>query len=60
MGHRWLNPVSGATYSIICNAVYEPDLSPVVVFLDETGVIFVRPTARFLDGRLTYLGPPVD
>jgi hypothetical protein len=60
IGHRWLHRANGQTYSIVCNATYEPDLSPVVVYLDEDGRLWVRPTVRFLDGRFQYLGPPED
>ncbi len=45
----------GGLYRVIGEGIWEPDRSPVILYDDETGQVWVRPKAEFEDGRFTAL-----
>ena len=45
----------GGLYRVLLDGIWEPDRSPVVIYEDETGQIWVRPEAEFHDGRFEAL-----
>lgn len=61
MGVIWKHKNGGA-YRIVCTALNEADLKPMVVYQNvETSQVWVRPADEFLDGRFTttqYRDPP--
>lgn len=48
----------GGLYRVLAEGTLETDRSPVVIYDDAEGTIWVRPTAEFDDGRFTALVPP--
>lgn len=45
----------GGLYRLLYEGVYEPDRSPVAIYDDAEGTIWVRPLEEFNDGRFTPL-----
>jgi hypothetical protein len=45
----------GGLYRILAEGVWEPDRSPVVVYDDAAGTVWVRPKDEFEDGRFEVL-----
>ena len=45
----------GGLYRVIGHAVWEPDRSPVVIYDDAEGTLWVRPRETFEDGRFQPL-----
>lgn len=43
----------GGLYRLIQQGVYEPDRSPVAIYDDAEGTVWVRPWSEFQDGRFT-------
>lgn len=48
----------GGLYRRLGDAVWEPDRSPVVIYDDADGNVWVRPKDSFEDGRFTALSAP--
>ncbi|RYX83987.1 DUF1653 domain-containing protein [bacterium] len=42
-------------YHVECLATLEKDLTPVVVYKNEAGKVWVRPLSEFMDGRFEWL-----
>ncbi len=47
----------GGLYRVIAEGVWEPDRSPVVIYDDESGQVWVRPKEEFEDGRFSVVAP---
>lgn len=45
----------GGLYRVVASGVWEADRSPVVIYDDEEGQVWVRPTEEFEDGRFAIL-----
>ncbi len=45
----------GGLYRVVAEGVLETDRSAVVIYDDEDGTVWVRPTSEFWDGRFTKL-----
>lgn len=45
----------GGLYRVLTHGILEADRSPVVIYDDADGTVWVRPTAEFNDGRFTPL-----
>lgn len=45
----------GGLYRLLKQGVYEPDRSPVAIYDDADGTVWVRPLSEFQDGRFTPL-----
>ena len=43
----------GGLYRLLARGVFEPDRSPVAIYDDADGTIWVRPLVEFEDGRFT-------
>lgn len=43
----------GGLYRLLQEGVYEPDRSPVAIYDDPDGTVWVRPLSEFMDGRFT-------
>lgn len=41
----------GGLYRVLAHGTWEPDRSPVVIYDDAEGTIWVRPNSEFEDGR---------
>lgn len=50
----------GGLYRVLGDAIWEPERTPVVIYDDADGTVWVRPAAEFDDGRFTPLtvAPP--
>lgn len=61
-GQEWEHIRTGGVYRLLATGLRESDLSPAVVYQAKSdGVIWVRPTREFFDGRFRPLpGPPED
>lgn len=65
-GRMWKHKKNGHTYRIVCEAVIEQNLAPVVVYC-RSGLYppkteyecWVRPREEFLDGRFEYIQPSI-
>ena len=52
LGSRWRHVRKGDLYDVIAVGYLERDASPVVIYRGvKSGVVWVRPTEEFLDGR---------
>ena len=47
-GSLWVH-AEGGTYTVVCTAIREADLMPVVVYRDGEGVTWVRPLTEFAE-----------
>ena len=48
----------GGLYRLLCYGVAEADRSPVAIYDDAVGTVWVRAAAEFDDGRFTPLDTP--
>jgi len=55
--HRHIK--SGGFYRVLHKGFMEADLSPVVIYTDIVGHVWVRPAAKFDDGRFEPLPAPL-
>lgn len=46
----------GGLYRVVTHGTLEADHSPVVIYDDADGTVWVRPTQEFEDGRFEVLG----
>jgi hypothetical protein len=58
-GQEWEHIRTGGVYRLLATGLRESDLSPAVVYQAKSdGVIWVRPTREFFDGRFRPLPDP--
>ena len=55
----------GGIYEVVCEALLEPDHTPVIVYRDEAGAVWVRPRDAFFgtvtaDGLVQPRFAPLD
>lgn len=54
-GVKFRHNKTGREYTVIATGLLESDLSPVVIYKNAQGQVWVRPHAEFNDGRFTCI-----